>query len=114
MATYTKRKPTRKVVAAPKENPRTKEFSKWLLYQETILIWLVTITFLILAFVCVSMGYGGELPWLTAMSAFPWTAYGVSQAFYYRKSLAENTCGGIKYESIMAELKEHEDPDVMG
>jgi hypothetical protein len=85
-----------------------------LLYQETILIWLVTITFLILAFVCVSMGYGGELPWLTAMSAFPWTAYGVSQAFYYRKSLAENTCGGIKYESIMAELKEHEDPDIMG
>lgn len=76
MATYKKR--PKKVVAAPKENPRTKEFSKWLLYQETILIWLVTITFLILAFICIDKGFFGELPWLTAMAAFPWTAYGVS------------------------------------
>lgn len=110
MATKTRKK----VAAAPTENPRTKEFSKWLLYQETILIWLTTITFLILAFVCVNNAYFGELPWLTAMAAFPWTAYGVSQAFYYKKSLAENTCGGIKYESVMAELKEAEDPDIMG
>lgn len=93
---------------------RTKEFSKWLLYQETMLIWIVTITFLILAFVCVSGGYFGELPWLSAMAAFPWTAYGVSQGFYYRKAMAENTAGGIKYDSAMAEIKETEDPDIMG
>lgn len=99
---------------APKENSRTKEFSKWLLYQETILVWIVTITFLVLAFVCIKNAYFGELPWLTAMAAFPWTAYGVSQAFYYRKATAENTCGGIKYDCVMAEIKEMEDPDVMG
>ena len=80
------------------------EFSKWLLIQETALIWVVTITFLLLAFVCIKNQYFGELPWLTAMAAFPWTAYGVSQAFYYRKAAAENTKNGIKFETAMAEL----------
>ena len=38
------------------------------------------------------------------MAAFPWTAYGVSQAFYYKKSAAENTKDGIKYDTTMLEL----------
>ena len=80
------------------------EFSKWLLIQETALIWIVTITFLALAFICIKNQYFGELPWLTAMAAFPWTAYGVSQAFYYKKATAENTKDGIKYATTMAEL----------
>ena len=80
------------------------EFSKWLLIQETALIWLVTITFLALAFICIKNQYFGELPWLTAMAAFPWTAYGVSQAFYYKKATAENTKDGIKYDTTMADL----------
>ena len=85
----------------PKFNTSKTEFSKWLLIQESILIWIITITFLILAFVCIKNQYFGELPWLTAMAGFPWTTYGVSQAFYYKKSTAENTKGGIKYETIV-------------
>ncbi len=88
-----------------------KEFSKWLLWQESILIWFTTITFLVLAFVCIKNAYFGELPWLTAMAAFPWTAYGASQAFYYRKAEKENTSGGIKYETIMAELDSSDEED---
>jgi hypothetical protein len=80
---------------------KKEEFSKWLLIQESVLIWIVTIMFLVLAFVCVINQYFGELPWLTAMAGFPWTAYGVSQAFYYKKATAENTKGGIKYDSII-------------
>ena len=72
-----------------------------LLIQESVLIWIVTITFLVLAFVCITNQYFGELPWLTAMAGFPWTAYGVSQAFYYKKATAENTRGGIKYATVM-------------
>ena len=64
----------------------------------------VTITFLVLAFICIKNQFFGELPWFTAMAAFPWTAYGVSQAFYYKKATAENTKDGIKYETTMAEL----------
>ena len=78
-----------------------KEFSKKLLVQESILIWIITFAFIILAFVCVVNQYFGELPWLAAMCAFPWTAYGASQAFYYRKAEKENTKGGIKYDTTM-------------
>ena len=50
----------------------------------------MTLAFIILAFICIDKQYFGELPWLTAMVAFPWTAYGVSQGFYYNKAKAEN------------------------
>lgn len=81
------------------------EFSKTLLIQESALIWILTISFIVLAFQAIRYGYVGSLPWLSAMVVFPWTAYGVSQAFYYRKSLKENTKDGIKFESVMAEVK---------
>ena len=80
------------------------EFSKLLLIQESLLIWIMTIAFIILAFYCIISGYLGSLPWLSTMVAFPWSAYGVSQAFYYNKSKAENTQGGIKFESTVQQL----------
>lgn len=80
------------------------EFSKILLIQESILIWLITISFIALAFFCVINQYFSELPWLAAIAGFPWTAYGVSQMYYYKKSMAENVKDGIKYESVMAEI----------
>ena len=54
------------------------EFSKILLIQESFLIWIMSLTFLFLAFYCIHEGYTGSLPWLAAMVTFPWTAYGVS------------------------------------
>ena len=81
------------------------EFSKLLLIQESILIWIMTLSFISLAFYCVIILYFGELPWLAAMVSFPWTAYGVSQAFYYKKSEKENTKNGIKFETIMSQMK---------
>lgn len=86
-----------------KDKPK-KEFSKVLLIQESALIWVISISFIVLAYICVKNAYFGELPWLTAMVGLPWTAYGVSQGFYYRKSTKENTKDGIKYESVMTEL----------
>ena len=67
-----------------------REFSKSLLIQESILIWIVTITAFVLAFVCVFVGFTASLPWISAMVGLPWAAYGVSQAFYYNKAKAEN------------------------
>ena len=87
------------------------EFSKKLLLQESLLIWIITIAFIVLAFVCVANSYFGELPWLVAMCGFPWSAYGASQAFYFRKAEKENTVGGIKYETILSQFKTNdEDP----
>ena len=84
-----------------KSNTKKKEFSKLLLIQESILIWIVTIVLLILAFVCIKQEYFGELPWIAAMVGFPWSAYRVSQMYYYKKSMAENTNNGIKYDTVM-------------
>lgn len=78
------------------------EFSKLLLIQESLLIWLLSAAFVILAFYCVLNDYLGSLPWLTSLVAFPWSAYGVSQACYYSKAKAENTSGGIKYASVLS------------
>lgn len=57
---------------------KKKEFSKRLLVQESMLIWIQTLSMLVLAFICVFRDAHEELPWLAAMVAFPWTAYGVS------------------------------------
>lgn len=85
-----------------KKNKKNKmEFSKKLLAQESVLLWIVTLAFIVLAFVCIHNQYFGELPWLVAMASCPWAAYGASQAFYYKKAEKENTKGGIKYESVM-------------
>lgn len=87
-----------------RNNKPKREYSKSLLVQESALIWVVTIGMMFIALVCIIRGFTGSLPWLAAMVAFPWTAYGVSQAFYYKKSTKENTQGGIKFESVMAEV----------
>ena len=87
------------------KNKKKKEFSKVLLIQESILIWIMTLCFIALAYICIINQYFGELPWLTAMVALPWTAYGISQAFYYKKSEKENTKNGVTYETAMAQLK---------
>ena len=83
---------------------KKKEFSKVLLIQESILIWIITIACIVLAYFCIMNDSYGDLPWLTAIVGLPWTAYGVSQAFYYKKAMAENIKDGIKYDSVMAQL----------
>ena len=90
-----------------KKDKKKTEFSKSLLIQESILVWVITLAFLVLAYVCIINDYIGELPWLTAIVAFPWSAYGVSAACYYKKAEKENTQGGLKYESTMAQMNEN-------
>lgn len=88
-----------------KEKKKKKEFSKLLIIQESVLIWIITISVLVLAYICIINQYFGELPWVTAMVGLPWTAYGISQGFYYKKAEKENTKGGIKYETTMADFE---------
>lgn len=74
-------------------------FSKALLVQESVLVWLVTICCLVMAFICIFRDSYIELPWITAMVACPWGAYAVTQNAYYKKSTSENIKGGIIYDS---------------
>lgn len=92
-----------------KKEKQKREFSKTLLIQESVLIWVLSLVFMGLAFYCIYKDFTGSLPWLAAMIGFPYTAYGVSQAMYYRKSLAENTEGGIKYATALKEVEKVKD-----
>lgn len=73
------------------------QFSKTLIIQESALIWIITICCLIMAFMCIVRGSFIELPWISVLVGAPWGAYGVSQAFFYKKSEKENTKDGITY-----------------
>lgn len=87
-----------------KQKKPKKEYSKGLLTQESVLIWITSLLYIALAFFCIIYGYTGSLPWITASASLPWAAYGVSQVFYYKKSMLENIKGGIKYDTVMKEL----------
>lgn len=87
-----------------KQKKPKREYSKGLLIQESALIWITSLLYIVLAFFCIIQGYTGSLPWITASASLPWAAYGVSQVFYYKKSMLENTKGGIKYDTVMKEL----------
>lgn len=87
-----------------KQKKPKREYSKSLLNQESALIWITSLLYIALAFFCIIYGYTGSLPWITASASLPWAAYGVSQVFYYKKSMLENTKGGIKYDTVMKEL----------
>ena len=91
-----------------KDNKKKKQksFSKVLLIQETILIWMITFICLGLALLSIMTGYVADFTWLATMIGFPWTAYGISQAFYYRKSQKENTQGGITYDLALKEAQD--------
>lgn len=93
-----------------KNKKEKRSFSKSLLIQESILIWIITIAFLFLAFYSVFSGYEGELPFLSTMVGLPWAAYGVSAAYYYKKSMKENTVGGVVYDKA---LRDRETEDVI-
>ena len=75
-------------------------FSKILLIQESILIWLITLSCLVMAFICIFTGSFVELPWITAMVGCPWAAYAITQNAYYKKSMIENSQGGIIYDGL--------------
>ena len=90
---------------------KQKEFSKKLLVWEGLLIWVITLSYIVLAFIFIFNQFTGSLPWLSVIPGVAWTAYGTSQAFYYNKAKAENTKDGIKYETVLNELLNEENTD---
>lgn len=90
-------------------NKNKREFSKTLLIQESVLIWITTIVCLALGGYCIYRGFTGALPWISSIIISSWSAYGVSQMMYYRKSMAENTEGGVKFESVLEDMRQVKD-----
>ncbi len=79
-----------------------REFSKRLVSDIRLLLWLVTAGGLLLAWYCIRLNYTGALPWLSAMVGLPWTAHGVVCSFYLNMSKSDHREGGITYEAAKA------------
>ena len=78
------------------------EFSKRLISDIRLLLWVVTFGGLVLAAYCIRKGYTGSLPWLTAMVGLPWTAHGTVCAFYLNLCKSDHKEGGITFEAAKA------------
>lgn len=78
------------------------EFSKRLISDIRVLLWVVTVGGLLLAAYCIRRGFTGSLPWLSAMVGLPWTAHGTVCAFYLNMAKSDHKEGGITFESAKA------------
>lgn len=65
-------------------------FGKRLLIAELIAVVLISLCGFALAVMSILSGYGGSLPWITAMIAPSWAAYGASKASYNNKTMRES------------------------
>lgn len=88
---------------AVREDPAKKQdFSKRLVMDIRVLLWVVTVGALVLAAWCIKRGYTGSLPWLSTMVGLPWTAHGVVCSFYLNMAKSDHKEGGITFESAKA------------
>ena len=78
---------------------RRMSFSKLLLLLESAIVLYTTYEGFALAKMAVAAAFAGTLPWIATMVTAAWGAYGTSAACYYAKAKAENTRGGVTYET---------------
>ena len=78
------------------------DFSKRIINDIRLLLYVVTIGGLALAAYCITNDYLGSLPWLSAMVGLPWTAHGVVCSFYLNMAKSDHREGGITYELAKA------------
>jgi len=83
------------------------QFSKLLIIFETCIVAYLTRAGVHLAWACIGAGFTSSLPWLASMISCAWAAYGVSAAFYYNKSKAEQV---EKIKSTGSEYSSEEAP----
>lgn len=81
------------------------EFSKKLINDIRMLLWVVTVSGILLAFMCVYMGYLGTLPWISALVGLPWSAHGVVCSFYLAMAKSDHKKGGITYDLALKETE---------
>lgn len=69
---------------------KKREFSKLIITWELIIVTLISAAGFLLAYLSIKNKFTGSLPWITAMVAPSWAAYGVSKAFFTEKAKTEN------------------------
>ena len=104
MALTAMRRPARKRRSKqePKLQPQKTDFSKRLISDIRVLLWVVTVGGLLLAAYCIRSGFTGSLPWVSAMVGLPWAAHGTVCSFYLNMAKSDHSQGGITYEAAKA------------
>lgn len=92
----------RKGKQEPKLQPQKTDFSKRLISDIRVLLWVVTVGGLLLAAYCIRSGFTGSLPWVSAMVGLPWAAHGTVCSFYLNMAKSDHSQGGITYEAAKA------------
>lgn len=90
---------------------RKLDFSKRLISDIRVLLWLVTVGVLVLSFLCVFMGHTDDLPWLSVMVGLPWAAHGTVCSFYMNMAKSDHREGGITFESAKANNFTESEPE---
>lgn len=88
-----------------KKEKKKLEFSKRLILDIRILLWMVTVAAIVLAFLCVIYGYIGSLPWIATLVGLPWSAHGVVCSFYLNMAKSDHKQGGITYDMAMQSIE---------
>lgn len=104
MALAAMRRPARKRRSKqePKLQPQKTDFSKRLISDIRVLLWVVTVGGLLLAAYCIRSGFTGSLPWVSAMVGLPWASHGTVCSFYLNMAKSDHSQGGITYEAAKA------------
>lgn len=87
-----------------KKKEKKLDFSKKIIMDVRVLLWIVTIAAVVLAFACVVEGYIGSLPWIATLVGLPWGAHGTICSFYLNMAKSDHKEGGITYEMAMNNL----------
>ena len=96
------RRPARKRKCKQEPKLQKIDFSKQLIVDIRVLLWVVTVGGLFLAFYCIRKDFTGSLPWISAMVGLPWTAHGTVCAFYLNMAKSDHRSGGITYDAAAA------------
>lgn len=88
------------------------QFSKLLILFETTIVAYLTYKGIYLAELSILNSFSGSLPWIATMLTGAWGAYGVSVAFYYGKSKAEQVKKIELYGSEACNEYEYDDPPI--
>lgn len=94
--------------ADKKKSGFTKRFLKWYM----ISIQLIALATLYMCYLCITLNYTGGLAPLVALIGFAEVSFGIVAKAVTDKSKAENTSGGVVYESAMMDKRANTKIDV--
>lgn len=95
-------------------NPDKKRssFSKKFLVMYMINIQIIALVTLYLCYLCIKLNYTGGLAPLVALIGFAEVSFGIVCKEFLNKSKAENTSGGIVYESVVGKASKIDIDDI--